>query len=152
MNTFKQIVERFETACNATPAVHEFAYGTIDKLDSTTQNIQYSYMFLRPLASPGIVLSENGLSGTRTLSFELYSLDVPKLTESDYLQVMSTCEQNFYSILSYFNVGPYETDSFITLNTIVPVNEAFNDRVYGWVGTIDYTEVGVLDYCSFPNG
>lgn len=152
MNTFKQIVERFETACNATPAIHEFAYGTLDKLDSTTQNVSYSYMFLRPLASPGIVLNENGLSGTRTLTFELYSLDVPKLTEEDYLQVMSTCEQNFYSVLSYFNVGPYETDSFITLNTIVPVNEAFNDRVYGWVGTIDYTETGVLDYCSFPNG
>ena len=151
MNTFKQVVERFQTACNATPAISEFAYGTLDKLDATTQNVKYSYMFLRPLASPGIILNPNGVSGTRGLTFELYSLDIPKLTEEDYLSVMSQCEQNLYAVISYFNVGPYQRDSFLTLNTMVPVNEAFNDRVYGWVATIDYTETGVLDYCSFPS-
>lgn len=151
MKTFKQIVDTFETACNATPAVKTFAYGTIDKLDSTAQNVLYPYIFLRPLTSPGIQLSDNGVSGTRTLTFELYSIDIPKLTEEDYLQLMSTTEQTGYAIISYFNLGPNQTNSFLTLTNIAPVNEAFNDRVYGWVYTLDYTESGVLDYCSFPS-
>jgi len=150
MKTFKQIVDTFEAACNATPAVKAFAYGTLDKLDATSQNVTYPYIFLRPLVSPGIQLSPNGISGTRTITFELYSIDIPQLTESDYLQVMSQTEQTGYAIISYFNLGPNQDNSFITLSNIAPVNEAFNDRVYGWVFTLDYTEQGVLDYCSFP--
>jgi hypothetical protein len=33
-----------------------------------------------------------------------------------------------------------------------PVNEAFQDRVYGWVATINYTEPAVYDYCNYPDG
>ena len=37
-----------------------------------------------------------------------------------------------------------------TLQSIVPVNEAFNDRVCGWVGTIVVNTDYVLDFCNFP--
>ena len=151
MQTFKQVVETFEAACTAHVGVNTFYWGTLDKLDSTTQNVSYNYVFLRPMSSPGIQLSPNGLSGTRSLAFELYSLDVPKVTETDYLQVMSNTEQVIYDILGYFNEGDYQQTMYTTLQTITPVNEAFNDRVYGWVANINVINIGILNYCNFPS-
>lgn len=150
MKTFKQVVELFESAANDSLVVNTFKFGTIDKLDASDQNVYYPYVFLRPVTSPGIVLNPNGVSGTRTLTFELYSLDVPKLTESDYLGVMSDTEQTLYDVIGYVNRGAQQQTSFITLTNIAPVNEAFQDRLFGFVGNINYTETGVLDYCNFP--
>lgn len=151
MLTFKQIVNLFDAACTAHKGVNTFHYGTLDKLDASTQNVAYNYVFLRPLSSPGIVLNPNGVSGTRNLAFELYSLDVPKLTESDYLTVMSNTEQVIYDILSYFNLGANQQNVYCLATTITPVNEAFNDRVYGWVANINVVNEGVLNYCDFPS-
>ncbi len=150
MKTFKQVVELFESAANASLVVNTFQFGTIDKLDASDQNVYYPYVFLRPVTSPGIVLNPNGVSGTRTLTFELYSLDMPKLTESDYLGVMSDTEQTLYDIIGYINRGTEQQNAFITLTNIAPVNEAFQDRLYGFVANINYTERGILDYCNFP--
>lgn len=146
MQTYKDIVGYFEDAATSHLAVKHFAEGAIDYLDSNSQNIKYPFIFLRPLVSPG-------LSGNiRTLTFELYSLDVPKLSNESPLLVKSNTELYIYDILGYMRFNntatPYGLD--FTLANITPVNEAFNDRVYGWVATIDYTETGVLDYCSFP--
>ena len=151
MLTFKQIVDLFDAACTAHLGVNTFHYGTLDKLDATTQNVAYNYVFLRPLSSPGIQTSTNGISGTRSLAFELYSLDVPKLTEVDYLTVMSNTEQVIYDILSYFNNGANQQTLYTTLSTITPVNEAFNDRVFGWVANINVVNAGILNYCNFPS-
>lgn len=151
MKTFKQVVEYFEQAANDSLVVNTFQFGTIDKLDASNQNVEYPYVFLRPVTSPGIVLNPNGVSGTRTLTFELYSLDVPKLTDSDYLGVMSDTEQTLYDIIGYANRGAQQQNNFVTLVNIAPVNEAFQDRVFGFVGTINFTEAGVLDYCNFPS-
>ena len=149
--TFGQVVGLFDTACQQHLAINTFAYGTIDKLDSTLQNVQYPYVFLRPMSSAGLQQNDNGVSsGTRTLQFELYSLDIPKLTESDYLGVMSDTEQYVYDLLSYFSLGSLQQDMFASLVNITPVNEAFNDRVYGWVALISTTEMGVYNYCDFP--
>ena len=151
MQTFKQIVELFQAATTAHLGVNTFYWGTIDKLDATSQNVGYSYVFLRPLSSPGIQTNANGVSGTRSLAFELYSLVVPKLTESDYLTVMSNTEQVVYDILSYFNNGSDQQTLYTTLSTITPVNEAFNDRVFGWVANINVINEGILNYCNFPS-
>ena len=151
MRTFKQIVELFQTACSAHLGVNTFYWGTLDKLDATSQNVSYNYVFLRPMSSVGMIVNPNGISGARSLSFELYSLDVPKVTESDYLTVMSNTEQVLYDILSYFNNGPDQQTLYTTLQSITPVNEAFNDRVYGWVANITVINQGVLNYCNFPS-
>lgn len=150
MRTFKTIVDTFQAACNAHAGVNTFYYGTLDKLDSSTQNVQYNYVFLRPLASTGMVINANGQASTHSLTFELYSLDIPKLTESDYLQVMSDTEIIIYDLMAYFNLGASQRNNWINLTTITPVNEAFNDRVYGWVAEINYQEMAILDYCIFP--
>jgi len=150
MRTFKTIVELFQSACNKHAGVNTFYYGTLNKLDSTSQNVEYNYVFLRPLASTGLVINANGQAATHSLTFELYSLDVPKLTEEDYLQVMSDTEIIIYDLLSDFNLGANQQNLWCTLNTIVPVSEAFNDRVYGWVATVTVNEPGILDYCVFP--
>jgi len=151
MKTFKQVVEFFESAANDSLVVNTFKFGTIDKLDASDQNVYYPYVFLRPVTSPGLVLNPNGVSGTRTLTFELYSLDVPKLTESDYLGVMSDTEQTLYDIIGYVNRGVEQQNAFITLTNIAPVNEAFQDRLYGFVATLNYSEAGIIDYCNFPS-
>jgi len=147
MNTYSQIVGYFEDAATKHLAVKSFAEGAIDYLDSNSQNIRYPFVFLRPLVSPG--LSGN----TRTLTFELYSLDVPKLSTETPTLVKSNTELYVYDILSYLRFNntdtPYGVD--FTLANITPVNEAFNDRVYGWVANINVTENAVYNYCNYPD-
>jgi hypothetical protein len=151
MKTYKEIVEQFEAACNAHLAIKAFAEGSIDYLDASSQNIKYPYIFLRPVASPGINLNENGISGTRSLTFELYSLDIPKLSDASPLKLKSDTEQYIYDLISYFNLGSVQQTEWITLQGILPVDEAFEDRAYGWVATITFNDTYVLDYCAFPS-
>lgn len=151
MKTFEQVVKSFEAACNAHLAINTFNYGTIDKLDTSIQNVRYPYIFLRPITSTGFILDGNGRSGVRSLTFELYSLDVPKQTDSDYLGVMSDTEQYIYDILGWFNFrGTSQQEEWCTLANIAPVNEAFQDRTFGFVATLDYNESAILNYCNYP--
>jgi len=150
--SFGEVVEMFGSACSSHLAINTFAYGTIDKLDSSLQNVIYPYVFLRPLSSQGLTQDANGRSaGVRSLTFEMYSLDIPKLTESDYLSVMSDTEQYVYDLVSYFTLGSQQQELYVNLQNITPVNEAFNDRCYGWVSTITFSEEGVYNFCDFPS-
>ena len=151
MKTYFDIVNEFSSSCAEHLAINSFAEGAIDFLDASSQNVKYPYVFLRPLTSPGINLNANGISGTRTLTFELYSLDVPTLKNASPLQIKSNTEQYIYDIIAYFNLGDYQRTEFITLQNITPVDEAFNDRAYGWVAVLNFTDTAVLDYCAFPS-
>jgi hypothetical protein len=151
MKTYYDIVNEFSASCAAHLAINSFDEGALDYLDASSQNVKYPYIFLRPLTSPVINLNSNGVSGTRTLTFELYSLDVPNLKDASPLQIKSQTEQYIYDIIGYFNLGSAQQTEFITLQNITPVDEAFNDRAYGWVGVINFTDIAVLDYCAFPS-
>jgi len=151
MRTYYDVVTEFSASCAAHLAIKTFAEGALDYLDASSQNVKYPYIFLRPLTSPGINLNANGISGTRTLTFELYSLDVPNLSNASPLQIKSNTEQYIYDIISWFNLGDVQRTQFITLQNITPVDEAFNDRAYGWVGVLNFTDTAVLDYCAFPS-
>ena len=148
--TYSYIVEQFRTACAAHLAINEFGEGSIDRLDSLTQNVKYPLAFLRPIQSNGITLNQNGVSGARSLNFEFYMMDVPQLTDVDVLQLQSNCEIYLYDIIAYFNLGSFQQLEFITLNSISPLYEAFNDRVAGWVGNITINTQATLDFCNFP--
>jgi hypothetical protein len=151
MKTYKEVVETFQSASEAHLAIKSFAEGAIDYLDASSQNVKYPYIFLRPIGSSGINLNANGISGTRSLTFEMYSLDVPNLKDASPLNIKSNTEQYIYDLISYFNLGSQQQSEFITLQGIIPVDEAFNDRAYGWVATITYTDIAILDYCAFPS-
>lgn len=151
MRTYQEVVNTFASASAAHLAINAFAEGSLDYLDSSSQNIKYPYIFLRPIASPGINLDANGVSGTRSLTFELFSLDVPKLSDASPLKIKSDTEQYIYDLISYFNLGSRQQTEWITLQGILPVDEAFNDRAYGWVATLTYNDTYVLDYCAFPS-
>lgn len=151
MKTYFDIVNEFSSSCAEHLAINSFAEGAIDFLDASSQNVKYPYVFLRPLTSPGINLNANGVSGTRTLTFELYSLDVPNLKDASPLQIKSNTEQYIYDIIAYFNLGDNQRTQFITLQNITPVDEAFNDRAYGWVAVLNFTDAAVLDYCAYPS-
>jgi hypothetical protein len=151
MKTYKEVVNEFSASCAAHLAIKSFAEGAIDYLDASSQNVKYPYIFLRPVTSPGINLNENGISGTRSLTFELYSLDVPNLKDASPLNIKSNTELYIYDLISYFNLGSDQQTEWITLQGITPVDEAFNDRAYGWVATITYNDTYVLDYCAFPD-
>jgi len=146
VHTYSQIVGFFEEACNKHVAIKSFAEGAIDYLDANSQNIKYPFVFLRPLASPGIS------ANTRSLTFELYALDVPKLSDQSPLQVKSNTELYIYDVLSYMNYGPVNNTNWmtITMSNMTPVNEAFNDRVYGWVAQVQLSESGLFNYCFYP--
>jgi hypothetical protein len=146
VHTYKDIVGFFEQACTAHLGVSSFAEGAIDYLDANSQNIKYPFVFLRPLVSPGIT------ANTRALTFELYSLDVPKLSNESPLDVKSRMELIQYDVMSYINYGPVNDTNWMTgtMANLTPVNEAFNDRVYGWVSQVTITESGLFNYCFYP--
>jgi hypothetical protein len=148
--TYQQIVNQFETACTEHLAIHQFAEGSIDRLDSLIQNVKYTFAFLRPLTSQGMVLNQNGVSGARALNFEFYMLDVPQLTDTDVLKLQSQTEIYIYDIIAYFNLGTNQQIEYVTLNNITPLYESFNDRVAGWMANITVNTYATLDFCNFP--
>lgn len=143
--TYEQIVNQFQTACNEHLAIASFDSGTIDYLDASAVNRLYPFVFLRPLST----VQANRV---RTLSFELYSLDQPKVKSQPNTQVISNTELYIYDLLAWFNFGPtvrqqtYEVD----MATAIPVNEAFQDRLFGWMATVNVTTPWVEDYCNYP--
>jgi len=148
--TYQYIVEEFRTACNEHLAINSFGEGSIDRLDSLTQNVKYPLAFLRPLNSQGMVLSINGVSGARALNFEFFMLDVPQLTDTDVLKLQSQTEVYIYDVIAYFNLGAQQQEQYITLNSITPLYESFNDRVCGWNANITVNTYGTLDFCNYP--
>ena len=149
--TYSYIVEQFRTACAEHLAINEFGEGSIDRLDSLTQNVKYPLAFLRPIQSNGITLNTNGVSGARSLNFEFYMMDIPQLTDTDVLKLQSQTEIYLYDIIAYFNLGAVQREEYITLNNISPLYEAFNDRVAGWQANITFNSYGVLNFCNFPS-
>jgi hypothetical protein len=151
MTSYKEVVEFFESASNAHEYVQSFAHGPLDYLDAHSQNIKYPFVFLRPLQSPG--LSQD--TRIRTINFELYVLDVPRLQNQSPIDIMSRTEQVLYDIGSYLNWGPPQDNQTLgvsfDISNIIPALEAFNDRAYGWIGNIAVQESGVYNYCDYPS-
>jgi len=144
MRSYKEIVEYFEAGANAHLAIKSFASVPLSYLDAHSQNVRYPLIFLRPVESLGL------LDNTRSLTFEMYSLDVPKVSDENALLVMSNTEQYMYDMGAYIRRGTEQQTMDFTMTNLIPVNEAFQDRVYGWVSTIEYTEPAVYNYCNFP--
>lgn len=143
--TYRQIVEEFQAACDAHIQIASFDSGTIDYLDASAVNRLYPYIFLRPM---GTLQAPN----QRTLSFELYSLDVPRLNAGSNLDVVSNTEQYLWDLMAWFNVGTTQRQQTyqVVMNSASPVNEAFQDRVYGWMANVDVITPYALDYCNYP--
>ena len=150
MTSLENVVQTFRDAADQHEYVNSFAFGSLDFLDSSSQNIKYPYVFLRPLNSPGYSQDTR----LRVLSFELYALDVPKLSNQSPEAVMSKMETVLYDFGGYLNWGPPSDNQTngvsYDIQSITPTLEAFMDRVYGFVGTIQYSESGIYDYCNFP--
>ncbi len=144
MRSYKEVVEIFEAAANAHIAVKSFASGPLSYLDSQNQNTKYPFVFLRPITSIGLT------GNIRSLTYELYSLDVPSVSDENALLVMSNTEQYLYDVGSYIRRGAEQQTMDFEMTNLNPVNEAFQDRLYGWVSTVIYTEPAVYDFCNFP--
>jgi len=144
MRSYKEVVEIFNEAATALIPVKSFATGPISYLDAQNQNTKYPFVFLRPISSIGLV------GNIRSLTFELYSLDVPSVSDENALLVMSNTEQYLYDIGSYIRRGAEQQTMDFEMTNLNPVNEAFNDRLYGWVANVIYTEPAVYNFCNFP--
>ena len=143
--TYQNIIDDFQEACEKHYQIASFDNGTLDYLDASAVNRLYPYVFMRPLSA---VLADR----TRTLTFELYSLDQPKIGSSSNSQVVSDTEQYIYDLMAWFNYGPASRQQWYEVNLVnaIPVNEAFQDRAFGWVGTIAVVTPFNLDYCNYP--
>ncbi len=150
--TYYQIVKKIEDATIAHDYVASFAHGPIDYLDAHSQDIKYPFVFLRPMTSIGY----DQETRLKTTTFELYAIDVPKLSNESPLQIMSNMEQVILDIGSFMNWGPPTDNQTLgyqfDVTSMVPALEVFNDRCYGWVATIDIQTAGTYDYCNYPTG
>ena len=141
--TYEQIVGKFKEACDQHLQIASFDSGTIDFLDASAQNRLFPYVFLRPLST---VQADR----TRTLTFELYSLDQPKVQSQSNVQVVSDTEIYLYDLMAWFNFGNEQQTYEVTMTTAIPVNEAFQDRLYGWMATVNVITPWVEDFCNYP--
>ena len=98
--TYQEIVDQFSTACSEHLAINSFDTGTLDFLDANAVNKLYPYVYLRPIVSTGVVDKE------RSLTFEIYSMDVPKLSDESPIEVLSKTEMYIYGLIAYFVEGP----------------------------------------------
>ena len=150
--TYYQIVNKIEDATTAHDYVASFAHGPIDYLDAHSQDIKYPFVFLRPMTSIGY----DQETKLKTTTFELYAIDVPKLSNESPLQIMSNMEQVILDIGSFMNWGPPTDNQTLgyqfDVTSMVPALEVFNDRAFGWVATIDIQTAGIYDYCNYPTG
>lgn len=147
MINYQEIVNLFELAVGQNQFYKGFGHGSIDNLDAVV-NRGYPLLFMRPLASAGL----SGVDGrVRTLTFELYSLDVPKISDEDKRISLSNTEQGLYDIFGYFIDGPLQQDFDIEFTGLVPTIEAFGDKAAGWVGTINLQSTASgISYCNIP--
>lgn len=145
---YSSIIDQFVSASNANLGIATFDTGTLDFLDANAVNKSYPYIYLRPLPSQGVV---DRIKGN---TFELYSMDVPKLSDESPVDILSQCEERIYQLLAWFNQGTTDIQQVYEVNItdLSPVNEAFQDRVYGWVATIDVFTPFRWDYCDYPDG
>jgi len=142
---YREIVEDFQQACDEHLSISSFDSGTLDYLDASAVNRIYPFVYLRPLSAT-LVDKE------RTLGVELYVLDQPKIKSQSNIDVVSNTEMYLYDIMAWFNFGPAQRQQVydVQLANAAPVNEAFQDRVYGWVATLDIVTPFMLDFCDYP--
>jgi len=143
--TYREIINDFNEACNQHLSIQSFDSGTLDYLDSSAVNRLYPFVFIRPISS--LLLDKQ-----RNLQVELYSLDIPKIQTASHLDLVSNTEQYIYDLMAWFEFGTTERQQTYDLElvTSAPVNEAFQDRVYGWVATLDIITPYMVDYCNYP--
>ncbi len=145
MKTYKDIVDKFQRASEYHTFIQSFGHGSLDKLNDAS-NQPYPLMWVRPISSTGIQPY-----GQRTLTFEVYMLDVPKLDRTTDTQTMSDCERAIYDIYAYFRDGAEQQIYEVNMVTIIPVMEAFQDRLFGWVATIEViTDTSGITICNIP--
>jgi len=144
--TYRDVVDAFQSACDAHLQIASFDQGTIDYLDASSQDRLFPYIYLRPLSA---VVNER----VKTYNFELYSLDIPKISAGNNIDVVTNTETYIYDLMAWFNFGPASRHQYyeVVLNNAAPVNEAFQDRMFGWVASINVTTPFNLDYCNYPD-
>lgn len=147
MTLYNEIINTFENLVGNHRYYKGFGHGSIDKIDAVV-NRGYPLLFVRPMSSPGLT----GIDGRqRELVFEIYSLDVPRLSDEDGRLVMSNTEQGLYDVYAYILDGPVQYDLQVTMSNIVPLYEAFQDRALGWVATFTViTDAVGVTYCDIP--
>ena len=145
MKTYLEIVEKFQSAATYHDAINSFGHGSLDKLNDVT-NQAYPLLYVRPLNSLGVAPY-----GQRQLTFEVYLLDLPKLDRTTDITTMSDAERMLYDVYTFFRDGAEQQTYEIGMSGITPVQEAFQDRVFGWVGTFNIlTDSSGLTICNIP--
>ena len=145
MKTYYEIIDKFESAANYHMAINTFGQGSLDKLNDIP-NINYPLLYVRPLSSAGVQPY-----GQRTLTFEVYIVGVPKLDRTTDIQTMSDAERILYDVYTFFRDGAEQQTYEINMTGITPIQEAFQDRVFGWVGTFNIvTDSSGLTICHIP--
>lgn len=145
MKTFREIVEKFESAATYHIYIQSFGFGNVDRLNDTI-NQPYPLLWVRPLGSLGV-----SPYGQRTLTFEVFMLEIPKGDDSNYIQAYSDTERALYDVYTFFRDGAEQQQYQINMLNITPVSEAFQDRAIGFVSQMEIiTDSAGLTICNIP--
>ena len=145
MIQYREIINLFQSIVDNHSYYRGSGHGAIQWIDAK-KNQKYPLLFVRPMVSTGLT----GIDGrVRTLSFELYSLEVPKIGDEDQRKLLSNTEQGIYDVFAFFTDGPVQYPIGITMVSMTPLTEAFQDAASGWVSLINIDTSGEgISYCE----
>ena len=141
--TYNQVISTFADICSKHKQVNSF-YSLQTWEFETKENV-YPAVLLIPLPS---VIQQ----GQTVLSFELHVMDLLNKDSSNLNEIHSDTLQIANDIIA--EIADDEDDYGFVLNTdsisVVPFEESLDDRVAGWVCTLDIQIANGLNNCNTP--
>jgi hypothetical protein len=143
MTTYNEIIKAFTDICNRHKQVNSF-YSLQTWEFQTKENV-YPAVLLIPL--PSIIQQ-----GQTVLSFELHVMDLLNKDNTNLNEVHSDTLQIINDIVAEVAEGDFSYG--FNLNTesisVTPFEDTLDDRVAGWVATLDIEIANGLDDCNTP--
>lgn len=141
--TYNQVIKAFSDICDNHKQINSF-YSLQTWEFQTKENV-YPAVLLIPLPS-------TIQQGMTILSFELHVMDLLNKDSSNLNEIHSDTLQIANDIIA--ETAENEDDYGFTLNTeaitATPFEESLDDRVAGWVITLDVEIENGLDDCNIP--
>ena len=143
--TFKELVDKIESAVNGHGMLYDFGYGQLSDikvLDEDGDGANYPYAFLTPA---GITRNQQSTLYT----FSLIIMEMAQ-TPSDVLKIQSDCIQYLNDIIATLRFDASFGGDLILNNSIQVFRERFQDEVAGATASFQVAIADPVNLCDAP--
>jgi hypothetical protein len=148
--SINQIVSIFQDLAIRHKMINDFGFGQTYDIGASRQML-FPYLWVEP-GDSRIIKSGNGYK-ERLQTFSLYLMDKINMGDSNYQEIISDTHYILETIISEISQHLYYVEFNLSLDgdiTLVPVIEATDDNVNGYVATITIKIPIRYTYCNSP--